>query len=470
MRLKGWQMFGLDALQQAALQKILSYLDAAWAAGATTFPKIPQWMFTAFDKYQAEDLLATLEYSWDTGGEPTGNLLFRGFQGSTAAAIAESASKAFSEERIGSNYVIPSMFDAGEQGAWYDPSDWTTLWQDPDGLRPVTGVGQSVAIILDKRKGLARARHVMPASRTATLDAGVTHTGNGWRWNGAAINSKAALTPVYTIDNAMFYEVVFTVSDYVEGSVRIRVFGNGETATVYPTGVTGNGTYRVLTDPHGGAPTNQAIYIEGLGASNTFTVSNVTIQELPGNHAWQTGSTAFPTLQQDSGGKFYLSFDGVNDGLQSQALAGLTLDYPLDVACAVRANGDTLGGAFGVWGGAPPYYEIQKSVTANQWRAFVRGAVNANNAETVGTNSTAHVAFARFTATDVNLRLDKQDSSAATAQSNVFGTVSEIRIGNGGGGFFGGRFYGGVVRFGTLSNAQRAIVEGTLGSRAGLSL
>lgn len=43
-----------------------------------------------------------------------------------------------------------SLFAAGEQGAWYDPSDLTTLFQDTAGTIPVTTAGQSVALMLDK--------------------------------------------------------------------------------------------------------------------------------------------------------------------------------------------------------------------------------------------------------------------------------------------------------------------------------
>lgn len=42
------------------------------------------------------------------------------------------------------------LFQAAEQGAWYDPSDLTTLFQDTAGTTPVTTAGQSVALMKDK--------------------------------------------------------------------------------------------------------------------------------------------------------------------------------------------------------------------------------------------------------------------------------------------------------------------------------
>lgn len=43
-----------------------------------------------------------------------------------------------------------SLFAAGEQGAWYDPSDMSTLFQDSAGTTPVTAVDQPVGLMLDK--------------------------------------------------------------------------------------------------------------------------------------------------------------------------------------------------------------------------------------------------------------------------------------------------------------------------------
>ena len=42
------------------------------------------------------------------------------------------------------------LFSAGEQGAWYDPSDYSTLFQDSAGTTPVTAVEQFVGLMLDK--------------------------------------------------------------------------------------------------------------------------------------------------------------------------------------------------------------------------------------------------------------------------------------------------------------------------------
>jgi hypothetical protein len=43
-----------------------------------------------------------------------------------------------------------SLFASGEQGAWYDPSDFSTMFQDSAGTTPVTAVGQTVKKIIDR--------------------------------------------------------------------------------------------------------------------------------------------------------------------------------------------------------------------------------------------------------------------------------------------------------------------------------
>jgi hypothetical protein len=60
------------------------------------------------------------------------------------------------------------LFRQGEQGAWYDPSDFSTMFQDSAGSTPVTGTGQPVGRINDKSgrgnnatQGTAAARPVL---------------------------------------------------------------------------------------------------------------------------------------------------------------------------------------------------------------------------------------------------------------------------------------------------------------------
>lgn len=56
------------------------------------------------------------------------------------------------------------LFSAGEKGAWYDPSDLSTLFQDAAGTIPVTAAGQPVGRIMDKS---GRGNHATQATATS---------------------------------------------------------------------------------------------------------------------------------------------------------------------------------------------------------------------------------------------------------------------------------------------------------------
>jgi hypothetical protein len=58
---------------------------------------------------------------------------------------------------ISTEFDVSTLFASGEMGAWYDPSDLSTLYQDFDLLEPVTTDGQVVSAMLDKS---GNGRHV----------------------------------------------------------------------------------------------------------------------------------------------------------------------------------------------------------------------------------------------------------------------------------------------------------------------
>lgn len=65
----------------------------------------------------------------------------------------------------GINGISPaSLFAAGEQGVWYDPSDMSTLFQDAAGTTPLTAVEQPVGLMLDKS---GRGNHATQTTATS---------------------------------------------------------------------------------------------------------------------------------------------------------------------------------------------------------------------------------------------------------------------------------------------------------------
>lgn len=64
----------------------------------------------------------------------------------------------------GAGFNPLSLFAAGEQGVWYDPSDLSTLFQDAAGTIPVTAAGQPVGMMRDKS---GRGNHATQATATS---------------------------------------------------------------------------------------------------------------------------------------------------------------------------------------------------------------------------------------------------------------------------------------------------------------
>lgn len=140
------------------------------------------------------------------------------------------------------------LFAAAEVGAWYDPSDISTLWQDTAGTTPVTATGQSVARIDDK-------------------------SGNGKH----AIQSTSANRPTWQQDGSGYYYLSFNgTNHYLECAssaiplVNLAVFIAGFEA------VEKNGVSFVLLGNSGGGTDydkTTAIVFNTGNASNTFDVT-----------------------------------------------------------------------------------------------------------------------------------------------------------------------------------------------------
>jgi hypothetical protein len=85
----------------------------------------------------------------------------------------------------GGGFDPASLFAAGEQGAWYDPSDLTTLFQDTAGATPVTAAGQSVALVRNKSQ----------SRRNLFIRSEEFDSGSWPKAGGASVTANAAVAP-----------------------------------------------------------------------------------------------------------------------------------------------------------------------------------------------------------------------------------------------------------------------------------
>lgn len=80
-----------------------------------------------------------------------GGLVYAFTKSATAAACGVYLSPIKSRRLVMSGgFGVGSLFVGGIKGVWYDPSDFTTMFQDSAGTTPVTATGQGVGLLNDK--------------------------------------------------------------------------------------------------------------------------------------------------------------------------------------------------------------------------------------------------------------------------------------------------------------------------------
>jgi hypothetical protein len=92
------------------------------------------------------------------------------------------------------------LFANGEQGAWYDPSDYSTLFTDSAGTTPVTGVEQFVGLMLDKS---GRGNHAFQSNNLKRPKLAARYNlleyteqfDNGYWTNNSRITANTAVAP-----------------------------------------------------------------------------------------------------------------------------------------------------------------------------------------------------------------------------------------------------------------------------------
>jgi hypothetical protein len=181
-----------------------------------------------------------------------------------------------------------SLFTSGVVGAWYDPSDYSSLFQDSAGTTPVTAVEQPVGLMLDKSQGLATtaapidgnmntatwtkaSAWTAPSARSIVCDG--TQTGNA---DTLASFVKSASTIVKWTFNIT--AISGTLSVYATGGTP-NIFTTTGTKTVYSDTASNFNIFRMST------------------AGHTCTITDITIQVIAGNHASQATSASRPVLR-----------------------------------------------------------------------------------------------------------------------------------------------------------------------------
>ena len=224
---------------------------------------------------------------------------------------------------LGGTFSPIDLFANGEQGVWYDPSDFSTLYQDAAGTTPVTAVEQPVGLMLDKSKGLVLGPELVT---NGTFD---TDT-SGWTAFDATLSIVDGKLRVDTgIDYGRAFQAIPVVAGktYLVTATVTNVSGSTATIVNFSPDLIEGGD-APIGNSSSGIGSRQASFVWTAPQTRSYAIrvqnnntdpnsindfDNISVRELPGNHAFQTTSASRPVLKASPPN---LTFDAVDDLMQ----------------------------------------------------------------------------------------------------------------------------------------------------------
>lgn len=329
-----------------------------------------------------------------------------------------------------------TLFAAGEQGGWYDPSDLSTMFQDTAGTVPVTATGQTVGLLLDKS---GRGNHLTQATaasrpiygiepfggrrnlltRTEEFDNAAWSNSIGGTGTNPTISANAGVAPdeTSTADRLQFSlgggTTLTDLSRRIQNystlastiytfSVYLRSFDGSSTYNMHLVGADGVTTgivvtgawqrFTVTSSRAGAAVVGYAIGLRG-GLS---PVSSNTADVLAWGAQLETGSTAtayqrvtdqWNVTQAGVPSVAYIAFDGTDDFMLTGTITPGT--DKAQVFAGVRKLSDAASGVlvessinYGVNSGS--FIALAPDTTLSGYRFGSSGSILVLNANTTG--------------------------------------------------------------------------------------
>jgi hypothetical protein len=419
-----------------------------------------------------------------------------------------------------------ALFSNGEQGAWYDPSDFSTMFQDSAGTTPVTAVEQPVGLIRDKSgrgnhasQSTSAARPTLRARYNLLTYSGLTGAAAGTP--GTAPTSWPLVTSTGTIDSASASDGAGGNILAVSASVGRHIFG--QTTPTMSASTVYNATMRLeatsglqfsqlttcinlpagaTAEPiiNGTVVAGTAVPVAGDTIGHKITISTTagtaSFRFGVGCSSNSTGSASFSRMElravndgvglpvyqriaaatdyDTAGFPPYLAFDGTDDSLATSAIDFSATDE-MTVVAGVRKLSDAAQGAIA---------ELTASIAANNGSFLLAapdGATATYGWDSKGTTQIDAVASSQ-TAPITGVVTGTADISGDTAIIRVNGTQADSDTSDQGTGNysnaalyigsrnsaslrFNGRLYGLIIRGKTTDATQLAQVENWMNTK-----
>lgn len=291
--------------------------------------------------------------------------------------------------------IIKALFAKGEQGFAYDFNDFSTMFQDAAGNIPVTAAGQPVGLVLDKSKGLKHGAELF-TKFDSTLSATLSSVNTP-----CVVTSTVSMGVYGAVANVNFMPGVYKIDFAWEGNVINReMFVTMPDGNNLSLGFATAGTYSkvIRFNSQGG----MAIMQSPSAVGQTFTIKQLSIKSLLGNHAYQTVSASRPLLGRHPTGGARNLFSYSNGFSNTVWIKAQSLLTPVNIS----APDGTLTATKLIEGTQPTaYHQLYQSYAATDITKPVTFSFYAKAAELtkvnimVNWNPTGHFDLANGTAT-----------------------------------------------------------------------
>lgn len=227
--------------------------------------------------------------------------------------------------RRGAAFSPESLFMGGDTGAWFDPSDLSTMFQDTSGTLPITTTGQTVGLLLDKSKGLVLGSELVSNGGFDTVTTGWTGVGATL----AVVSGQLELTATGGSTARSTQTVTTVVGKTYKATATMRRGTSAINCDILISGITQSAAVTVTSN------TTVSVYFVAVATTTTIRpgtngvttagqtayVDNVSVKEVLGNHSQQATGAQEPAIRFPAA-VYYLEDDLVDDNLNWTATAG----------------------------------------------------------------------------------------------------------------------------------------------------